>query len=152
VELGKPEPPVLGALYNLWAYHHQAFSFHDTLESPHPYQSWPWQWLVLGRPVSFYWNGDLNCGASQCAGEILLLGTPALGWSFIPALIATAWFGIPRRDWRAAMIWAGVVAGIGPWFYYELKNRTMFYFYALPAEPFLVLAVVYTLGALIAGP
>jgi len=39
-----------------------------------------------------------------------------------------------------------------PWFYYELKHRTMFYFYALPAEPFLVLAVVYCLGALINGP
>ena len=28
----------------------------------------------------------------------------------------------------------------------------MFYFYALPAEPFLVLAVTYVLGCLISGP
>jgi hypothetical protein len=42
--------------------------------------------------------------------------------------------------------------GILPWFYFELKHRTMYYFYALPAEPFLVMAVVYVLGALINGP
>ena len=41
--------------------------------------------------------------------------------------------------------------GIVPWFQYELDDRTMFYFYAAPAEPFLVLAVVYVLGVLI-GP
>ena len=34
-----------------------------------------------------------------------------------------------------------------PWFYYAVKDgRTMFYFYVLPALPFLILAVVYVLG------
>jgi dolichyl-phosphate-mannose--protein O-mannosyl transferase len=127
-------------------------NFHTHLTSPHQYQSWPWQWLLLGRPVAFYWSSDQVCGAPSCAAEILLLGTPVLWWSFIPALIGTAWFGISRRDWRALAIGATVAAGILPWFYYELDNRTMFYFYALPAEPFLVLAVVYVLGCLINGP
>jgi len=31
----------------------------------------------------------------------------------------------------------------------ELADRTMFCFYAAPAEPFLILAVVYVLGALV---
>ena len=30
---------------------------------------------------------------------MLLLGTPILWWSFIPALAGLAWFGISRRDW-----------------------------------------------------
>jgi dolichyl-phosphate-mannose--protein O-mannosyl transferase len=102
--------------------------------------------------VAFYWSSDPNCGAASCAAEILLLGTPVLWWSFIPALIGTAWFGISRRDWRAVAIGAGAAAGIVPWFYYELDNRTMFYFYSIPAEPFLVLAVVFVLGCLINGP
>jgi dolichyl-phosphate-mannose--protein O-mannosyl transferase len=127
-------------------------NFHVGLSSPHPYQSWPWEWLLLGRPVSFYVNGDAVCGAEKCMAEILLLGTPILWWAFIPALAALAWFGISRRDWRAAAIGLGAAAGILPWFYYELQNRTMFYFYALPAEPFLVLAVVFVLGAFINGP
>jgi dolichyl-phosphate-mannose--protein O-mannosyl transferase len=147
-----PEPPVIGALRNLWLYHVEMYKFHIGLSAPHPYKSWPWQWLLLLRPVSFYWNTTGPCGADSCAGQILLLGTPVLWWAFVPALFGLAWFGISRRDWRAAAIGAGVVAGVVPWFYYELKHRTMFYFYAFPAEPFLVLAVVYVLGAIMTAP
>ncbi len=149
---GKPEPPVVGALWNLWHYHQSAWDFHITLTQKHAYQSWPWQWLLLGRPVAFYWSGDGPCGDPQCASEVLLLGTPLLWWSFLPALAALAWFGVTRRDWRAGAIGLCAAAGIVPWFWNELDNRTMFYFYALPAEPFLVLAVVYVLGAIIGSP
>jgi dolichyl-phosphate-mannose--protein O-mannosyl transferase len=145
---GLSEPPVLGPLLNLLHYHQQAYSFHSGLTDRHVYQSWPWQWLLLGRPVAFYWNGDGDCGAPSCAAEILLLGTPLLWWSFLPALAALVWFGIARRDWRAYAIGAGVAAGMLPWFYYAIADgRTMFSFYVLPALPFLILAVVYTLGA-----
>jgi len=135
-------------LVNLWHYHVEAYHFHVTLVTKHQYQSWPWQWLLLGRPVAFYWSPAAGCGASSCAAEILLLGTPLLWWSFIPALAGMVWLGIARRDWRTVPIGVGVVAGIVPWFWSELDDRTMFYFYALPAEPFLVLAVVYVLGAI----
>jgi dolichyl-phosphate-mannose-protein mannosyltransferase len=148
---GRTELPVLGALENLWHYHAAAWQFHTTLVSRHTYQSWPWQWLLLGRPVAFYWSGDGPCAASSCASEVLLLGTPVLWWSFLPALAGLTWFGAARRDWRAAAIGLGAAAGIAPWFWYELSHRTMFYFYALPAEPFLILAVVYVLGAIMGG-
>ncbi|MBT8227412.1 MAG: phospholipid carrier-dependent glycosyltransferase [Dactylosporangium sp.] len=145
------ELPVIGALHNLWHYHESMWTFHTGLSSHHQYQSWPWQWLLLGRPVAFYWSGDGPCGAGSCAAEVLLLGTPLLWWSFLPALGALAWIGIARRDWRALAIGLGAAAGIVPWFWNQLDSRTMFYFYALPALPFLVLAVVYVLGAII-GP
>jgi dolichyl-phosphate-mannose--protein O-mannosyl transferase len=152
VERHEDELPIIGPLTNLFYYHLDVYNFHVGLSSPHQYQSWPWQWLILARPVSFYWNGDLTCGAPACTGQILLLGTPVLWWAFVPAMVGLAWIGISRRDWRAAAIGAGIFAGIAPWFYYEIHHRTMFYFYALPAEPFLILAVVYVLGAFITGP
>ncbi|MFF5081220.1 dolichyl-phosphate-mannose--protein mannosyltransferase [Actinoplanes sp. NPDC000266] len=146
---GVSEPPVIGALMNLWHYHSEAYKFHSGLTSKHPYQSWPWQWLLLGRPVNFYWPSATGCGAPNCVRQILLLGTPVLWWSFLPALAALTWFGVARRDWRAWAIGTGVVAGLLPWFYYAIKDgRTMFSFYALPALPFLILAVVYVLGAI----
>ncbi|MEU8813745.1 phospholipid carrier-dependent glycosyltransferase [Actinoplanes sp. NPDC048796] len=150
---GRDEPPVIGALMNLWHYHRMAYEFHSGLTSKHPYQSWPWQWLLLGRPVNFYWPSATGCGAPSCVRQILLLGTPVLWWSFLPALAALTWFGIARRDWRAWAIGTGVVAGLLPWFYYAIKDgRTMFSFYALPALPFLILAVVYVLGAIMTPP
>jgi dolichyl-phosphate-mannose-protein mannosyltransferase len=150
---GLSEPPILGALLNLAHYHHEAYRFHSGLTERHIYQSWPWQWLLLGRPVAFFWNNSGNCGAPSCAREILLLGTPVLWWSFLPALAALVWFGIARRDWRAFAIGTGVAAGLLPWFYYAVKDgRTMFEFYVLPALPFLILAVVYVLGAIMTPP
>lgn len=150
---GHPEPPVLGALINLLHYHSEAFKFHNGLTDRHVYQSWPWQWLLLGRPVAFYWSSNGSCGAANCAAEILLLGTPILWWSFLPALGALVWFGIARRDWRAYAIFTGVVAGMLPWFYFAVtEGRTMFSFYVLPALPFLILAVVYVLGAIMTPP
>ena len=46
-----------------------------------------------------------------------------------------------RRDWRAGAVLAGVAAGYLPWFMYP--ERTIFFFYAMSFEPFLVLALVY---------
>jgi len=149
---GQPETPVVGALLNLFEYHKAAYNFHVGLNSPHDYQSWPWQWLLMGRPVAFYWDANPGCGAEKCAAEVLLLGTPALWWAFVPALAALAWFGIALRDRRAAAIGIMIGAALLPWFYYHYNGgRTMFVFYALPALPFLVLALVYVLGAIM-GP
>ncbi|MCG5459183.1 phospholipid carrier-dependent glycosyltransferase [Micromonospora sp. PSH03] len=142
--------PVIGPLINLFEYHRAAYGFHAQLDDAHKYQSWPWQWLLLGRPVAFHYAGDGVCGAASCASEILLLGTPLLWWSFLPALVALTWLGVARRDWRAGAILLTVAAGLLPWFWFALDGRTMFSFYAAPAVPFLVLAVVYVLGALIA--
>jgi dolichyl-phosphate-mannose-protein mannosyltransferase len=150
---GLSEPPILGALLNLVHYHQEAYKFHSGLTERHVYQSWPWQWMLLGRPVAFYWNNGGNCGAPSCAREILLLGTPVLWWSFLPAIFALVWFGIARRDWRAWAIFVPIVAGMLPWFYYAVKDgRTMFSFYVLPVVPFLILAVVYVLGAIMTPP
>ncbi|MEU5913194.1 phospholipid carrier-dependent glycosyltransferase [Micromonospora sp. NPDC047527] len=144
------DAPVIGPLINLFEYHRAAYGFHAQLDDAHKYQSWPWQWLLLGRPVAFHYSGDGVCGAPSCASEILLLGTPLLWWSFLPALVALVWLGVARRDWRAGAILLSVAAGILPWFVLALDGRTMFSFYAAPVLPFLVLAVVYVLGALIA--
>nr|WP_205809247.1 phospholipid carrier-dependent glycosyltransferase [Micromonospora sp. HNM0581] len=153
-DAGLSDTPVVGALWNLIQYHQAALGFHNQLDDPHKYQSWPWQWLLLGRPVAFHWTGDGPCGAASCAEEVLLLGTPLLWWSFLPALVALVWLGLARRDWRAATILLAVAAGLLPWFWFALDGRTMFSFYAAPALPFLVLAVVYVLGAVAspAGP
>ncbi|HWS31121.1 MAG TPA: phospholipid carrier-dependent glycosyltransferase [Actinoplanes sp.] len=150
---GWSEPPVIGSLMNLAHYHSEAFNFHTGLTQKHTYQSWPWQWLLLGRPVAFYWSSTGTCGATSCAAEILLLGTPILWWAFIPALGIMLWFGVTRRDWRAYALITGVVAGLLPWYYFAVKDgRTMFAFYAMPALPFLILAVVYALGAIMTPP
>ena len=147
---GEAEPFILGDLRNLIEYHNAALQFHLHLQEPHSFAAPAWTWLVLGRPVAFYIERTIPCGAADCIAEIFLLGTPLLWWSFLPALLLTLWFGFARRDWRAGAILVMCGFAIVPWFFFS--GRTMFFFYALPAEPFLILAVVYVLGTLATTP
>ena len=43
--------PVISALYSLYEYHREAIGFGLGLSLPHPYQSQPWDWLLITRPV-----------------------------------------------------------------------------------------------------
>ncbi len=147
--------PILpGALRSLLQYHGAALHFHNSLSSPHPYQSVPWSWLVLGRPVSYYYPGGeqtpRGCGAATCVREILAIGTPALWWAFVPALLWMVWLLVSRRDWRAGAVLVAFAAGWLTWML-NLK-RTMFLFYMVPVVPFCIIAVTLALGEALGPP
>jgi dolichyl-phosphate-mannose--protein O-mannosyl transferase len=140
------------ALPDLWRYHAEMLNFHTGLDSEHPYQSWPWDWPVLWRPVAFFYTEPKGaCGAERCSREILGIGTPALWWGALVALVITVGIWLVLRDWRAGAVLLGFLAGWLPWFPSALGDRTMFLFYATPMLPFMVLAIVLVLGYLI-GP
>nr|WP_255767933.1 phospholipid carrier-dependent glycosyltransferase [Pseudarthrobacter sulfonivorans] len=129
-------------------YHLEAYKFHQGLGSEHPYEASAWSWLVMGRPTSFYYQQPspetVECAAARCASAILSVGNPLIWWSAAIALVVLLFWWAGRRDWRAGAVLAGVAAGYLPWFMYP--ERTMFFFYAVSFEPFLILALVYCLG------
>ena len=149
-QTGNQVPFIPDALVNLWHYERAVLTFHDGLEKPHTYQSTPWSWLTLGRPVAFYAPKQellTGCGADRCVREIVALGTPPLWWSFYPAMLMAAWRWLARRDWRGGALLLCILGGWVPWMFYP--KRTMFLFYILPALPFLILAVTYGLGVVL---
>ncbi len=144
-------------LRSLWHYEHEVYEFHLHLDSPHTYQSNPWSWLVLGRPVSYFYEspspGTGGCPADagqKCAREVLALGTPLLWWAACFAIVYVLWRWAFRRDWRAGAIACAIAAGYLPWFLYQ--ERTIFFFYAVVFVPFLCLAVAMMIGAIIGPP
>ena len=139
------------ALRSWWQYHREIFGFHDNLSSKHPYQSHPIGWLFLARPVSYYYPqgigpGQYGCTVMSCSREVLAIGTPAIWWASIFALIGCTWLWASRRDWRAGSAVVLVAAGIVPWVRDDLHHRTMFLFYALPSVPFMCLALALCAG------
>ena len=145
--------PVLSALDSLYQYNKAMWQFGVTLTTHHPYQSWPWTWLVMSRPVSFYYPGAdpgrlrREVTARQ---EVLAVGTPAIWWASILALAVCLVWWLARRDWRAGAVLAGVAGGWLPWFWFAWHDhRTMFYFYAVVFDPFLVISITLCLGLLI---
>ncbi|MEN9305180.1 MAG: hypothetical protein RLY76_448 [Actinomycetota bacterium] len=127
-------------------YHTEMLSFHTGLTESHPYQANPWSWLVMGRPTSFFYDTPNNCGAKNCAREVLALGTPILWWMGTIAIAVVIGYWIKSLvnrtvDSAANIVVIGIIAGYLPWF--AMQQRTMFSFYAIIIEPFMILAVVY---------
>jgi dolichyl-phosphate-mannose-protein mannosyltransferase len=125
-----------------WSMQKAAESFHSTLKyiSPqgqhaHPYESKPWTWLVMMRPVSYYFQSP--------GTEILAMGNPLLFWGSVLTIPAVAWAWVRERDWRAGLIVVAILVQYLPWFL--VASRVEFFFYMTPITPFLVLAAVYVL-------
>jgi len=158
--------PIWSTIDSWFQYNHWMLQFGLGLTTFQSYRSNPLGWLVLARPISFYWSEPhaSTCGTHCTASEVLAIGTPLIWWGgtlalafclfwWLGGLIGDLVFGrTPRRDWRAAAALLGVAAGWLPWIWYAWHdNRTEFYYYAVSFEPFMIIAITLCLG-LIIGP
>ncbi|WP_238385078.1 dolichyl-phosphate-mannose--protein mannosyltransferase [Nesterenkonia muleiensis] len=134
----------------LWNYHSSATDFHTGLDSGHEYASHPWTWLFMGRPVSMHYQGRDQgevdeytgelCEAGSCSSAIVDLANPLIWWAGVIGLLVVLLLWIGRRDWRYGAILSGFVAGFGVWLLFP--DRTMFFFYTISYQPFLILTLV----------
>ena len=127
-------------------YHSEMLNFHTGLTSTHPYQANPWSWLIMGRPTSFFYASPSGCSNDNCAQEVLALGTPILWWVGTVAVAVVVGYWIRSLinhhiDAAANLVVLGLAAGYLPWF--AMQQRTVFSFYAIIIEPFLIIAIVY---------
>ena len=134
-------------LFSLWHYHSEILNFHTKLTEEHPYSANPWSWLIQGRPTSFFYETPKSCGGASCSQEILALGTPILWWAATLALLVTIGYWVSKRDWQAEILLVVIGASYLPWF--AIQERTMFSFYAVAFEPFLLLTLVYSLSKIV---
>jgi dolichyl-phosphate-mannose-protein mannosyltransferase len=68
----------------------------------------------------------------------------------VPVLLWALWRATVKRDWRYAAVLVGYGAGWLPWF--ADIDRQMYFFYAAPMGPFLVLAIALICGDIIYKP
>jgi dolichyl-phosphate-mannose-protein mannosyltransferase len=150
--------PVLAPLYSLFNYHEQMVQFGVGLSVRHPYESQPWDWFFITRPVAFYWNtytdpAGLHVAKTGTTGpwvqEVLAIGNPAIWWISVPVMAFCLGWWLTRRDWRAGAALLCIAAGWVSWL--PFVSRTKFYYYSLEFEPFLIICIVLCLGLLI-GP
>jgi dolichyl-phosphate-mannose-protein mannosyltransferase len=145
--------PVIAQLYSLYEYHKEMVQFGVGLSVRHPYESQPWDWFVMTRPVAFYWNSYTNASGLHVAKagttgpyvqEVLAIGNPAIWWLSIPAVAVCLVWWLLRRDWRAGAAVLGVASGWVGWL--PFVSRTKFFYYALEFEPFIIICIVLCLG------
>jgi dolichyl-phosphate-mannose-protein mannosyltransferase len=153
-------PGLVRSLRSLWNYHQDVYTFHTQFlnDAKHTYQSHPQGWLILNRPVGVAAQLDIKPGTqgctapadSTCLRQVLLLGTPALWWGGVFALLYAVYAWIGKRDWRFGVAVVGVLSTWLPWIRYD--GRPIFSYYAVAVIPFTVVAVTLVIGTLMGGP
>lgn len=139
---------------SLWNYHEAIYGFHVGLVSPHGYQSPAWQWPLLVRPTSMYFQrvdaGTDGCAAvNGCVQNIYSMPNPLVWYAAVAATIYLVWRFVIARDWRHAFVLTGIAATYVPWLLYP--ERTIFQFYTVTILPFLLLALTFALQDLSRG-
>lgn len=113
--------------------------FHTGLAGDHPYESAPWTWLLLKRPVAYYFAAD--GGAYR---EILAIGNPVTWWSGAVALLALGvrWVRTGAGSARPeSVLVGGALATFLPWLILSGSRTQVFIWYLLPTLPFLFAAL-----------
>ncbi|HEY4225662.1 MAG TPA: phospholipid carrier-dependent glycosyltransferase [Pseudolysinimonas sp.] len=135
-------------------YHFQAeiYNYNINLHSPHSYQAYPITWLFEVRPTSMYYQ-DLGNGSSS---QILDLANPLIWWACTAAafflLVRAIWGVITKQSvWREGFILTAIAAGYLPWVIFY-STRTVFQFYTIAFEPYLILGLTLVLGILMGSP
>ena len=115
-------------------------SYHLGGVGRHSYASSSVGWLLLRRPVTYFFAARGNT-----VQHIVALGNPLLWWAFVATLpwLARAW--LRKGDHTADVVLLGFVATYVPWL---LVRRTSFLYYLTPLVPFLAIGVAWALQRL----
>ena len=109
--------------------------FHLGLAGDHPYESAPWSWLFLKRPVAY----SFSDGAGGYR-EVLAIGNPLTWWSGAAALVAVTvrWIRAGARLARPEVVLlAAALSTYLPWLVLSGSRSQVFIWYLLPTLPFL---------------
>jgi dolichyl-phosphate-mannose--protein O-mannosyl transferase len=131
-------------LASLFNYHREILNFHTGLTTDHSYQASAWNWLILGRPTSFFYDDPKSCGAESCSQEVLAMGTPILWWAGLIAIFVAIGYFIYRREKSNGLILLFLLSSYLPWL--AFPERTTFFFYAIAFQPFLILCIGFVLS------
>ena len=127
-----------------WHYQVSTYNFHVGESDPHAYAANPLTWLLMIRPTSMYYDDGLNCGTDHCGASITGLANPLIWWAATAAVLYLVYRLARFREWRVGLILMGMVAGYLPWLLY--LNRTVFQFYSIAFEPYMLLALTMVIG------
>lgn len=131
-------------------YHREMLNFHTGLTTEHSYEASAWNWLILGRPTSFFYESPKGCGSDSCSQEVLAIGTPFLWWFGLISIFVAIGYFIYRRERSAGLILMFLLASYLPWL--AFPERTTFFFYSIAFEPFLILAIIYVISKALKKP
>jgi len=139
------------AIQSFVHYQTSVYNYHVGEMRPHNYQANPLTWLLMVRPTSMYYEGSERgqngCLADLCGASITGIANPLIWWAATAAIVYLAYRLVRYREWRVGLILMAFGAGYLPWLLYT--ERTVFQFYTIAFEPFMILALTFAIGRIL---
>jgi dolichyl-phosphate-mannose-protein mannosyltransferase len=139
------------SLQSLWHYQSIVYLYNVSESVPHSYAANPLTWLLMIRPTSMYYQSATytqhGCTVPVCGSEITDIANPLIWYAGVAAAIYLLYRLIRYREWRVGMLLTGIALGYLPWLLY--LNRTVFQYYTIVFEPYMILGLAFVASLLI---
>lgn len=117
------------------------FTYHSGVDTPHPYSSRWYQWIVDGRPILYY----LNSMPDNMKSAFGCFMNPLVCWGGLISMCVMVWRTFKNKDGKALFILIGYLSSLVPWMFI---SRITFEYHYFPSLIFLVLAICHCFNSL----
>jgi len=111
-------------------------TYHQSVHTPHPYQSNWYQWILDARPILYY--QDFSVPGMR--GIFASFNNPLVSWAGLLAFFAVAVQMVRRKCGKALFIVLATLSQLVPW---TAIGRVLFAYHYFPTVLFLCFAIVY---------
>jgi len=122
---------------------HYMLTYHQGVDTPHPYSSKWYQWIVDARPILYFRDTDHVPGSRAlfCAFD-----NPVVSWAGLLCVVLTAIETFRRKSARALFITLGYLSQLVPWMFI---TRITFAYHYFPSMLFLVFAIAFAMDGIL---
>ena len=115
---------------------HFMLTYHQGVHSPHPYESYWYQWIFDGRPILYYRDLTVPGVKSLFAS----FNNPLVSWAGLLAFFGVAVQTVRRKCGKGLFILIAILSQFVPWL---TIGRTLFAYHYFPTVLFLCFAIAY---------
>ncbi len=118
------------------------FTYHQGVHTPHPYESYWYQWIFDGRPILYY--RDLDLAASQGIKSLFAsFNNPLVSWAGLLSFFAVLIQTVRRKSGKGLFILIAILSQFIPWL---PIGRILFAYHYFPTILFLVFAIAFLMN------
>ena len=120
---------------------HFMLTYHQGVHTPHPYESYWYQWIFDGRPILYYRDLDVAGVKSLFAS----FNNPLVSWLGLLSFFAVAIQTVRRKCGRGLFILIAILSQFVPWL---PIGRILFAYHYFPTVLFLCFAIAYLMDGI----
>ncbi|HIT01736.1 MAG TPA: glycosyltransferase family 39 protein [Candidatus Enterenecus merdae] len=136
------QPSLQNLLSIVWDNQVFMLTYHQGVHTPHPYESYWYQWILDARPILYYRDLDY-AGTLGVKSLFASFNNPLVSWGGLLAFFGVLIQTIRRKSGRGLFLLIAILSQFVPWLFI---GRILFAYHYFPTVLFLVFAIAYLMN------